>query len=57
MSLEEGKVKSKERRELKGKKFMSSNLLERQEIIRILKATSEIKVLNCILKFYVIYLQ
>lgn len=57
MSLEEGKVKSKERRELKGKKLMSSNLLERQEIIRILKATSEIKVLNCILKFDVICLQ
>lgn len=57
MSLEEGKVKSKERRELKGKKCMSSNLLERQEIIRILKATREIEVLNCILKSYVIYLQ
>lgn len=39
MSLEEGTVNSKERRELKGKECMSSNLLERGEIKYILKAS------------------
>lgn len=39
MSLEEGKVNSEERRELEGKKCMSSIILQRDEITYIPKAS------------------